>query len=154
MKRLLVLLAFVSLFGAAAAAQAGCRPRPHGPWGGPCYACGGHGYARGYPTGYYGFGSWGYSPGYALGNHGYGSGFGGHPAYSTEPGYSFGYYGPGYQSGYASGRNYGVVCNYFGSGGYLNRRPAPRDLGGEFGGIMPQVTSEEWQPEAAARDGR
>jgi hypothetical protein len=133
----LVILVCGMLVTAAANAQAGCRPKPHGPYGGACYACGGPGLSRGYPVGYYSFGSWGYGPGYAIGNYGYGSGFGRTPVYSTTAQHTNGYYGPGYQSGFGTGRwcNYKIVAYYFGSGGYICRNEMPRDYGGEYGGI-------------------
>ena len=138
---------------ATAEAQAGCRPKPHGPYGGACYACGGPGLSRGYPVGYYSFGSWGYGPGYALGNYGYGSGFGKTPVYSTIPQRPYDYYGPGYQSGFGSGRwcNYKIVAYYFGSGGYLCRQEMPRDYGGEYGGIWsPPVPAADVEPQQYA----
>jgi hypothetical protein len=128
--------------------QAGCRPKPHGPYGGPCYACGGPGLARGYPQGYYGFGSWGYGPGYALGNYGYGSGFAG-GACGDDPGSIAAYYGPGYQSGYPWRRGYCLVAYYFGSAGYLHRPAVPRDCGGEYGGILPPGVWSSPRPAAA-----
>ncbi len=129
------------------AVQAGCRPKPHGPYGGACYACGGPGFARGYPVGYYSFGSWGYGPGYALGNYGYGPGFGQSPEYSTQPSHPEVYAGPGYLPGYASGRNYKLVAYYYGSGGYLCRPVLPRDYGGEYGGILsPAVNAADVPP--------
>ncbi len=142
MKCAATLLLFCMLWMAATRAHAGCRPRPHGPYGGPCYACGGRGLARGYPGGYYGYGSWGYAPGYALGNYGYGSGFGQDPQYSTTPGGGAGYYGPGYQPGYGSGSGgrYCLVAYYYGSGGYVGRKACPRDYGGEYGGIWSPPT--------------
>jgi hypothetical protein len=148
----LVILVCGLIATAAAQAQAGCRPKPHGPYGGACYACGGPGFARGYPTGYYGFGSWGYAPRYALGNYGYGPGFGCDPAYSTVPSYPDGYYGPGYQSGFASGCNYKIVAYYYGSGGYLCRKPVPRDYGGEYGGIWsPPIRAASYEAQSEGR---
>ncbi len=143
----LVILICAVVAVTAAPLQAGCRPKPHGPYGGACYACGGPGFSRGYQVGYYSFGSWGCRPGYAIGNYGYGPGFGADPAYNTTPGYANGYYGPGYQSGYASGRGYKIVAYYYGSGGYLCRQVMPRDYGGEYGGILnPAVDAEEYSP--------
>ncbi len=140
------------LLAFSAELRAGCRPRPHGPYGGPCYACGGPGLARGYPRGYYSFGSWGYAPRYALGNYGYGSGFGTNPAYSTEPDFVDGYCGPGYQSGYPGRRGYCLIAYYFGSGGYVCRRPMPRDYGGEYGGIWsPPVQMVDYQEQPGER---
>lgn len=142
-----LLAAVLLLLATAGRVEAGCRPKPHGPYGGACYACGGPGFGRGYPVGYYGFGSWGYGPGYRLGNYGYGPGFGRDAAYSTQPGYPDVYAGPGYQSGYASGRQYKIVAYYYGSGGYLCRPVLPRDYGGEYGGILaPNVNAADSAP--------
>jgi hypothetical protein len=107
-----ILLALVALCALAEQAQAGCRPRPHGVYGGPCYTCGGRGMARGYAQGFYGYGSWGYYPGYGLGSYGYGPGF--NQAYWGSGGHTPGYGIP--SAGFGSPVR-DTTC-YYSGGGY------------------------------------